>query len=297
MSVQALRETVARLSSSAGALSAVGALLNARIAGVEIPSEVRACLEEVVDHLGLGETLTGLAPEQARPILGEIRATLLAAAARLGPAPQATGWKPFDPQMLQAAGDVSAGFPALLGRYVPLLDGLAARLETDQARFLDVGVGVAALAIEMARVWPRLRVVGIDVWAPSLALARQNVRDARVEDRVELREQPVQAVEDRQTFDLAWIPGAFIPGPVIPEALQRVRRSLRPGGWILFGSLTTGGDPLTAALARLRAAEWGSVPWSASQIERLLEQNGFVEVRTLPSPPASTVAFVAGRAI
>jgi hypothetical protein len=37
--------------------------------------------------------------------------------------------------------------------------------------FLDVGTGVGGLAIEAARVWPALRVVGIDQWEPALALA------------------------------------------------------------------------------------------------------------------------------
>ena len=57
----------------------------------------------------------------------------------------------------------------------PKLDGLAARLEAPGAAFLDVGVGVGLLGVEMARLWPNLRIVGIDVWPPSLALARQNV--------------------------------------------------------------------------------------------------------------------------
>jgi SAM-dependent methyltransferase len=296
MTVQALREVVSRLAASATAASSIGAVLQARASGIETPAAVRAHLDDIVDSLGLKEAVQELDAEAIGPILGELRVQLLAAAARVGSTARSAGWQPLDPEMLHAAGDVSAGFPALLGKFVPLMDGLRERLAGAEARFLDVGVGVAALAIEMARRCPSLRVVGIDVWAPSLALAHQNVKRADMDGRIELREQAVQHLSDAGLFDLAWIPSAFIPRAVIPEALQRVRRSLRSGGWLLFGFLTTGTDRLSASLTRLRAAEWGSEPWAPSEVAHLLEQSGFEEIRTLPSPPASAAAFLAARA-
>jgi SAM-dependent methyltransferase len=295
MTTQPLREVIGSLTASATAVSAVGAALNAMATGIAIPSAVRPALEEVLDALGVRERVQELSPEAIRPILGEMRTALLAAAARISSDAPSVGWKPDDPRMLQAAGDVSAGFPALLGRFAPLLDGLSTRLQGDGACFLDVGVGVAALAIEMARLWPTLRIVGIDVWAPSLALARQNVKQAGLDHRIELRDQDVQDLGDEAIFDLAWIPSAFIPRPVIPAAIQRVRRALRPGGWLLFAALTTGPDPLSASLVRLRAAEWGSSPWPPAEVEQLLQHNGFCAVRTLPTPPGSVGAFVAAR--
>lgn len=59
-------------------------------------------------------------------------------------------------------------------------------LNAEGASFLEVGVGVAAIAIEMARLWPSLRVVGIDGWAPALAVARENVRATDLASRIEL---------------------------------------------------------------------------------------------------------------
>jgi precorrin-6B methylase 2 len=295
MTAEPLREVVGRLTASTTAVSAIGAVLNARLNGPEIPSSVQAPLDEILDGLGVRVALQELSPVAIRQILGELRAALLEATARVNSAPS-VGWKPDDARMLQAAGDVSAGFPVLLSKFVPLLDGLSARLQSEDACFLDVGVGVAALAIEMARLWPALRVVGIDVWAPSLALARQNVKLAGMDHRVELRDQAVQHLADQAIFDLAWIPSAFVSGAVIPEAIQRVRRSLRPGGWLLFAALTTPADPLSASLVRLRAAEWGSSLWATGEVHQLLHQSGFDAVRTLPSPPASVAEFVAGRA-
>ena len=295
MSADLLRDLVGRLGASTNALSAIGAALNAKAASAAPSLEVRAHLDEVLTALGVREAIDGLSPAAARPLLGEIRVALLHGIERVTRGALDAGWKHTEPGMLQAAGDVSAGFPALLQRIIPRLHGLASRLDVEDARFLDVGVGVAALSIEMARLWPNLRVVGLDVWAPALALARGNVKSAGLEARVELREQSVQDLTDTQAFDLAWIPSAFIPGPVIPEAVHRVHRSLRPGGWVLFATVNPSADPLALSLARLRTVEWGARPWTPTEATRVLEESGFEDVVTLPSPPAALVALVAGR--
>jgi hypothetical protein len=41
-------------------------------------------------------------------------------------------------------------------------------------------VGVAGTAIALAQYWPQLAIVGIDVWQPALALARQNTARQRL---------------------------------------------------------------------------------------------------------------------
>ena len=87
---------------------------------------------------------------------------------------------------------------------IPRIDGLAARLECPTASFLDVDVGVAALSITMARLWPALRVVGIDLWEPALALARQYVADADLGDRIELRQQAVEELADTVCWLKEW---------------------------------------------------------------------------------------------
>ncbi len=73
-----------------------------------------------------------------------------------------------------------------------------------------MGVGVAGLSIAMSRLWPTLRVVGVDPWAPSLVLAREKVRAAALTDRIELRHQAAEDLTDVDSYDLAWIP---IPRP------------------------------------------------------------------------------------
>jgi 2-polyprenyl-3-methyl-5-hydroxy-6-metoxy-1,4-benzoquinol methylase len=199
-------------------------------------------------------------------------------------------------EVLQTTGEASAAFPAAMKKMVvPRLAGLAERLDAPGATFLDVGVGVAELSMEMARLWPGLRIVGLDPWEPSLTLARENVKRAGLTDRIELRPQRAEEMTDVEAFDLAWLPTLFIQEQVMTTIVERLRSSLRPGGWLLFAMFNQSLDPVTTALARLRTALWGGRPWTPAEAEALLNQAQFVEVSTLPSPPHALIAMVVGR--
>src|SRR5262249_4902301 len=156
---------------------------------------------------------------------------------------RSAGWTHTDRAVLEAAGDVSATFPhALATRIAPQLEGLDARLGAPGATFLDVGVAVATLAIEMARRWPALRVLGVDPLAAAVALGRERVRAAGLEARIELREQSAEQLVDASVFDLAWIPSAFIAASALQRVVDRAYAALRPGGWLLFPVMKTTGD-------------------------------------------------------
>ena len=203
-------------------------------------------------------------------------------------------WTHNESEILQAGGEVSAGFAdALTHTIIPRLDGLSQQLKSPEGSFLDVGVGVAGLSIAMAHLWPSLSVVGIDPWAPALALARENVRRVGLTDRIQLRDQMVEDLSDTNAFDLAWLPSAFIPATVIPTACGQAYRALRPGGWLLLAMAHSANEPMAASLVRLRTALWGGTLMAPTQVETLLRQTGFVDVRTLPSPQGAIVALIA----
>jgi SAM-dependent methyltransferase len=296
MSVAAVRDLVDRLGLSSRALAALGAVVQARVAGTPLDPALRPHVDAVLDALGARRLVDEADPADLRPLLGGIRTELLLGARLVSGGPPGAGWSDTDPAVLQAAGDVSVGFPGVLKRaIVPRLDGLAERLDAPGAAFLDVGVGVAALAIEMARQWPSLRVVGIDPLPAAIAIARDTLRASGLEERIELREQGAEDLADRDRFDLAWVPSAFIPAQALPAMLDRVGRALRPGGWLLLALANPGGDPLAAALTRLRTALWGGTLLPPPEVEALLAGAGLAEVRSLPAPPASAIAMVAGR--
>jgi SAM-dependent methyltransferase len=289
-----LRDLVARLNLSVGALSALGAVIDSRTSGKPFDSEIQPQVDAVLDALEARELLDGLSPLELQPVLAEIRLTLLQGARLLEGIPE-PGWAYTDPDILQAAGETSAGFAAELEQVIaPHLPGLSERLEAS-GRFLDVGVGVAGLSIAMARLWPALRVVGVDPWAPSLVIARENVRAAALTDRIQLRQQNAEDLTDVESFDLAWIPSAFIPDRSITAVAHRVYRALRPDGWLLFAMINPGSDSLASSFARLRTTIWGGALLTPSEAQTMLRRIGYVAVQTLPTPPSATVALIAGR--
>ena len=128
---------------------------------------------------------------------------------------------------------------------------------------------------------PNLRIVGIDVFKPSLRLARENVEKAGLLDRIELREQGAEALEDDEAFDLAWMPTVFMPERVIPEATERTHRALRPAaGWCSRSSTL-------ASLRRSRRvleAAHDHVWWSAVASEPSGEIGPRLRFRRCPDP-------------
>ncbi len=176
----------------------------------------------------------------------------------------------------------------------PALDGLGPALETPGAAFLDVGVGVAALSIAMCRVYPELRAVGIDPWELALDRARRNVAAASLGDRIELRRQGVEEMQDRSAFDLVFLAGPFLGRRVVDAACDRVLTSLRPGGWVLFG-MFRGVDELGTALARLRTARSGGAVLDHEDAEARLAAAGFTDVRTFAAELGIPSQLVVGR--
>jgi len=151
------------------------------------------------------------------------------------------------------------------------------------------------LSIGLARSWPNLRIVGIDPWPPAIALAREAVAAAGLADRIELREQAGQEIADRNAFDLAWLPSLFVPRQAVLDALARVLAAMRSGASLLVPILHPTDDPLTASLMRLRVAMFGGWAWSSGELEALLRDKGYGQVRTMASSPQAITALVVGR--
>jgi SAM-dependent methyltransferase len=294
MSIEALRELVAQLSASASALAVLGAELQGRVSGKQIDPTLRPHVDTLLRAAGALEALEGTSAAEVAPLLAEIRHFWSLDNDFLATPERAPGWTYTDTEVLQIGGEVTAGFANVLPRLMPLLEGLAPRLEGPEGAFLDVGTGVARLAIGMAKKWPSLRVVGLDVWGPSLALARKNVTDAGLHDRIEVRELPGEELPDERAFDLAWLPAPFMPRHALDRVVERVHRALKPGGWLLFAAAKPGEDLRGAALG-FRMAQFGGGPSTQQEIEKLLAERGFTEVKMLPGPPRDFKMIVAGR--
>ena len=295
MSIDSLRELTGRLAVSTEALGALGAVIRLRYSGQQAGPEVQARLDEVMQGLGAAELVEDVGPAELAPVLSLIRTLFVQSLDLLSDPARAPGWSYTDPELLESQGQVSAAFADVLEEVLaPTLEGLGRRLDSPAASFLDIGVGVAALSVAMCRLWPSLRVVGIDPWDPALALARRNVAAAGLGDRVELRHQGAEELTDEEAFDLAWVPGPFLSLDVLEPAVEGVNRALHPGGWVIYSAYRGAGD-LGMALARLRTVRSGGSVLSAEETAALLTGAGFVDVRVLPEDTWAAALLVVGR--
>jgi SAM-dependent methyltransferase len=71
----------------------------------------------------------------------------------------------------------------LVAAWIPALDGVQKKLE-EGAKVADVGCGLGASTILMAKAFPKSKFFGFDYHAPSIEAANKRARDAGVADRV-----------------------------------------------------------------------------------------------------------------
>jgi predicted O-methyltransferase YrrM/DNA-binding transcriptional ArsR family regulator len=246
---------------------------------------------------GTYRAAAGLADRGVAERLGaEARSTLLQAAelGRGGPLDR-EGWRHEDPALLHAQGvSSSAAVPALAAAF-PSLGDLAERMDRPGAAALDVGTGVAAIAIALCRRFPALRVVGLEPAKAPMAEARRNVVAAGLDRRIELRGQRVEDLADEAAFDFAFLPLVFLSTATLRAGLPAVHRALKPGGWVVTAALGAAGDALAPALARLKGTLWGSEALAPHEVRALLEEAGYVDVREIDVPAGATLLPVAAR--
>jgi hypothetical protein len=152
---------------------------------------------------------------------------------------------------------------------------------------LDVGTGVAALACAYAECLPQLEVVGIDVLARPLSIARELVLPTSpARDRVTLRQQDVATLTETETYDLAWLPLPFIGADRVEQAVDRVVVALKQGGCVLLPHGRYGDDPAEDALNRLKSLAYGGSTLDTAAVLDLAAAHS-LQAWTVPMPPGA----------
>lgn len=318
-----VRQVVGELTLSTWALSALCTSLEAGILDelgepslpehvaerTGIPSSIIVGLLDVLRALGLvrreGKAfvsvseLTGIPLPARSSLSAAMRSALLQGAqmvqrARLGIL--TSGWTYSDPETLEAQGTFStAVVGAWIDQVIPNLEGLKQELQKPGAAFLDVGTGVAAIAISMCRHFPNLRAVGIEPHEPALVEARKNVESAGLTSRVELRQLGVEALDEESSYHLANLPILFLPADVLAPGLRTVWAALHPGGWAIIQVPPVSGEDLAPSLFRLSCALCGSEPLSLKQVKLMLEEACYTQTAILPPLSGPFVGYVVGR--
>ena len=296
MTVGELQELITSYAASTQLLAALGLALDARLNGAPFDDEVASRTDAVLNALRVADVVAEAAPSDLTPMLATIRSELLMGGRLLSDGSAAGRWRETERRLHQAFGDLSAGFGKLLhSRIAPELPGLSERLSAPDAAFLDIGTGVGALALGMAGEWPGLNVVGIEPLPGVLAQARDNVAAAGCTDRIALRVGRGEDIADTSSFDLVFVPSAFIPEPEVDLVVERGAVALRPGGWLLLATVDPALEALPAALVRFRIATWGGTNFSDGAAEALLARCGLTDIRRVRGRPGMPFGFIAGR--
>ena len=286
MSFEETMAVLKQLAAGTDALAAIAAHASLLAEGKEVEPRLAKAFNEVEAAVGV-TGLETLPPPQLAMVAGLPRLFLREADIQTSNPGRAPVWNYTDPVVLESYGRGSAMMPQLISGSIPEAGEVSS--------FLDVGVGVGWLAIAAAEQWPEARIVGIDVWEPSLERARAHVGEAGLEGRVELRQQDVGGLDDVDAFDLAWLPSFFFDDEELPAVVRRVVGAVRPGGVVVLGRFDPGADALEQATANLRAIRSGGCTVSANEAAELLRDAGCTTVRVVPRTWPMPLAFVIGQ--
>jgi hypothetical protein len=262
----------------------------ALVAAGDGPPETTTAAQHYLGACGItvapGQPIPGADAATAQQIASQAAAPLHQAVALASG--RTITWADQSDEALLAQGRYSAyGAQAFKELALPAMGDLDSRLAAPGARMLDVGTGVAAMAVAFAQVFPALQVVGIDVLDRPLELARRSIAASDVAARVRVRKQDVGDFSDDGGFDLAYFPAPFVPAAAMHSGLPRVMAAVRPGGWVFVAHGKFGGTAAEAGLTRLKTLVYGGTPLDETAACDLLRQAGLRSAQTLSTPPGA----------
>jgi predicted O-methyltransferase YrrM len=120
-----------------------------------------------------------------------------------------------------------------VGDWIGALPDIAARLRSGKGRVADIACGTGWSSISMAKHFPGIEVVGIDIDEGSIARAKAHAADEGVDGRVAFMFANGAAAQGDGRYDLVTIFEALHDMARPAEVLTAARRLLSPGGAVL----------------------------------------------------------------
>jgi 2-polyprenyl-3-methyl-5-hydroxy-6-metoxy-1,4-benzoquinol methylase len=134
----------------------------------------------------------------------------------------------------QGAGNRPAFVHQLAAEWFPAIPDVHARLRADPpARVGDVGAGTAWSSIAIARAYPNARVDAIDADESSIGLARANVEQSGLGDRIEVLHRDAGDAELEGSYDVVTVFEAVHDMARPVEVLRALRGMLADGGAVV----------------------------------------------------------------
>jgi SAM-dependent methyltransferase len=278
---EAIETQIGQLSQSVRKLALVGAALKIR-KNSDVDPRLRGLIAENLNFF-LGNAINDLADHEASTLIGMIDMGFSEAGELLSNAARA-GWQVVDPLLLQTQGRLSGH---VFQRIRSLATDRPLMQQALAGRFLDVGTGVAGIALEAAKSCPSLIIDGIDIWEPALALARSNVENSPYADRISIRHLDVTKLPEEARYTLVWLPTMFMKRSAVEAALDHIAAASLPNAYVIAARYTIPEDPEAAAFVALRTYRSGGEPIAQADMEEILRLRNFVEVESDTSPLAT----------
>jgi SAM-dependent methyltransferase len=281
--MQEVMAAMSRLQVATETYAALGARLSISPTD-DVAPEIVSALDDVLAAAGID--INTLEPQQRMMIAGLVRTMFAQSGDLLARPARAPGWSYTDSALLEGIGRASMMMPTLLATAPEL---------ANVSSLLDIGTGVGLLAVAATQTWPECAVVGIDVWEPSLDLARNNVKGANLDNRIELRMQDLADIDDVERFDCVWFPTFFFSREAIIDALPKLSAALTGGGHVVLAHADPPTDALVQATNRLRTVRDGGSGLDSEGATQLLGDAGYDEVHSIPRTTPVPIGFVIGR--
>jgi phosphoethanolamine N-methyltransferase len=178
-------------------------------------------------------------------------------------------------QLRWGDGFLSPGGEEELGR---MLSGVA----VDGRKVLDLGCGVGGYDILLLAAHGAGKVVGVDIDAASLEIARRRASSAGVGERIEFRHvSPGPLPFDDASFDIVFSKDTIVDLPDKRTALDELSRVLAPGGSIVLSDWFRAEGPMTTEM-RAWTSEGDETYEMATLAETadILSEHGFTDIVT-----------------
>lgn len=276
MSFETLTKALDGMLQSVSTVAALGAALHARSEKIALDGRFEQALNQIVAEVH-GSGLEEMSPADATIFYARIVTTLRQSLDLLEHPGRPLGWHFRDPAIIDSQGRASRIIVHRIESVAAQRPSLEDTLRRP-GRFLDIGTGAGWLAIEAANRWPVLDVVGIDIWDPSIDLAKKNVAREHPGGRITIRKQAVEELTDRDCYGLIWLPGPFLSAETVTKALPDLLHSLTPGGTLVFGFYSTPPARLEKLVLEAQVIRGGGHPWRPEEVEVLLSDSGFSDV-------------------
>ncbi|OAE48374.1 class I SAM-dependent methyltransferase [Agrobacterium tumefaciens] len=240
-------------------------------------------------RMAVGSTIDFIDSEQSNLALTMIGMALSEANELFQRPDRGSNWEIADRDAMQAIGRASE---SAFSRIRSLAEADTQMRQTLSGTFLDVGTGVGGIALEAARTCPELVVEGIDIWEPALEIARENIAQSEFKDRVTIRHLDVSDLDEHNKYSLAWLPTMFLRRETVEAAIDCIARASTKSAYLIAGLYTVPDDPFLALMANLRTLRSGGEITESSDIRKMMEARGYVDVQSSETPVAT---FVFGR--